>query len=96
VRYVLSALIILAGLLFLLVGVPIIARRGILWLGLTALGLGGVNVLLWYLIVRPYKVREDRREKGLCLGCGYDRRGNVSAVCPECGRNQCDDERLDD
>jgi uncharacterized paraquat-inducible protein A len=27
-----------------------------------------------------------RREKGLCLHCDYDLTGNVSGVCPECGR----------
>lgn len=27
-----------------------------------------------------------RRRHGVCDGCGYDLRGTVSAVCPECGR----------
>lgn len=27
-----------------------------------------------------------RRKRGLCVRCGYDLTGNVSAVCPECGR----------
>ena len=26
-----------------------------------------------------------RRKKGLCLKCGYNLKGNVSGVCPECG-----------
>src|SRR5439155_5802664 len=29
--------------------------------------------------------RRTRRAKGLCVRCGYDLRGNVSGVCPECG-----------
>jgi len=32
-------------------------------------------------------IRTLRRQRlGLCLGCGYDLRGNRSGVCPECGR----------
>ena len=27
-----------------------------------------------------------RRAMGICVGCGYDLTGNVSGVCPECGR----------
>jgi hypothetical protein len=31
--------------------------------------------------------RRRRSRRGLCLGCGYDRRGlGEGAVCPECGR----------
>jgi hypothetical protein len=30
--------------------------------------------------------RYRRSRRGLCLNCGYDLRGNVSGVCPECGR----------
>lgn len=30
--------------------------------------------------------RWHRRRKGLCVRCGYDLRGNVSGVCPECGK----------
>ncbi|MHC4094086.1 MAG: hypothetical protein ACYSVY_28060 [Planctomycetota bacterium] len=33
--------------------------------------------LLWY--------RDRRPPKGCCQGCGYNLRGNVSGVCPECG-----------
>ena len=29
--------------------------------------------------------RRHRARHGLCLRCGYDLRGNVSGVCPECG-----------
>jgi len=32
----------------------------------------------------PYR-RYMRREKGLCLKCGYNLTGNVSGICPECG-----------
>jgi hypothetical protein len=30
--------------------------------------------------------RWDRRRKGMCRQCAYDLTGNVSGVCPECGR----------
>ena len=31
------------------------------------------------------KRRGSQRRAGLCPTCGYDLRGNVSGVCPECG-----------
>lgn len=34
----------------------------------------------------PFAVRRDRRKRGLCVRCGYSLRGNVSGVCPECGK----------
>ena len=27
-----------------------------------------------------------RRKLNSCIGCGYDLRGNISGICPECGR----------
>jgi tellurite resistance protein TehA-like permease len=30
--------------------------------------------------------RERWRSEGRCVGCGYFLRGNVSGVCPECGK----------
>ena len=33
----------------------------------------------------PYR-RYRRRKKGLCPICGYNLTGNVSGVCPECGK----------
>ncbi len=30
-------------------------------------------------------LRRRREKHGLCGGCGYDLRGNVSGLCPECG-----------
>ncbi len=41
-------------------------------------------VPLFIIFRDPYR-RYRREKKGLCLNCGYDRRGNVSGVCPECG-----------
>jgi hypothetical protein len=35
------------------------------------------TAILWY--------RDRRPPKGCCQGCGYNLRGNVSGVCPECG-----------
>ena len=29
--------------------------------------------------------RWQRRQRGQCIGCGYNLRGNVTGVCPECG-----------
>lgn len=33
-------------------------------------------------------VEARRAGAGLCPGCGYDLRGSVGAMCPECGRNE--------
>lgn len=33
---------------------------------------------LGYRIIRPHET--------MCIKCGYDLHGNVSMVCPECGR----------
>lgn len=52
---------------------------------------------LWFMIVAtgawPMLImlrgpirRWRRRKRGLCVGCGYDLRGNVSGVCSECGK----------
>jgi hypothetical protein len=32
--------------------------------------------------------RWRRRRRGLCVGCGYSLTGNVSGVCPECGKDR--------
>ena len=44
--------------------------------------------LSWYptlaLIRSPFR-RWRRRRGGCCLNCGYDLRGNLTGVCPECG-----------
>jgi hypothetical protein len=29
--------------------------------------------------------RRRRASRGMCIQCGYDLRGNISGVCPECG-----------
>ena len=34
----------------------------------------------------PCRRHRRRRKKGLCLECGYDLTGNVSGICPECGK----------
>ena len=38
------------------------------------------------LIRGPWR-RHRRRKRGLCLKCGYNLAGNVSGVCPECGKS---------
>jgi hypothetical protein len=48
--------------------------------------LAAVFVSGWWSIDRPHAVRRHRRSQGLCVQCGYDLTGNVSGVCPECGR----------
>jgi hypothetical protein len=35
-----------------------------------------------------HAVRDARRSRGLCPGCGYDLTGNESGVCPECGEER--------
>lgn len=82
---VLGVLVALAGFTAMCVWGPLLSRLPILWLWLIALGLLGANVLAWYWIVRPHQIREARLDDGLCANCGYDPRGNVSDVCPECG-----------
>ena len=37
--------------------------------------------------IERYRIRR-RITCGLCPACGYDLTGNVSGVCPECGRAQ--------
>jgi hypothetical protein len=39
---------------------------------------------LWLQRRRKRSAREQRRDKGLCVACGYDLRGSA-ALCPECG-----------
>ena len=59
------------------------------WLLLLALGVllcadvvaAGTIVTIFVRVFREVK----RRLRGLCLHCGYDLRGNVSGICPECG-----------
>ena len=62
-----------------------------LWGGLPAgympLALFGVVGVVFYIFFeRPARQALSRRANGLCLGCGYDLTGNVSGVCPECGK----------
>ena len=53
--------------------------RGVLRAGLYAAGF-----VVAYRLANAPLMRRLRRARGLC-GCGYDLRGNVSGVCPECG-----------
>ncbi|MCH7814157.1 MAG: hypothetical protein IID40_09075 [Planctomycetes bacterium] len=39
-----------------------------------------------FIICTPIRRRRFRRAHGLCIYCGYDLTGNVSARCPECGK----------
>jgi hypothetical protein len=49
-------------------------------------------LFMWYVMALPGKVIATWRERkrlaeGQCKLCGYDLTGNVSGVCPECGRS---------
>ena len=39
--------------------------------------------------VRGPVKRYRRRKRHQCTECGYDRSGNTSGVCPECGHENC-------
>jgi hypothetical protein len=55
-------------------------------LPLAAMGFGaGALMPMMFGVVR----RRLRRTKSLCTQCGYDLTGNVSGVCPECGKICC-------
>lgn len=41
---------------------------------------------LWWLLTRNRSRQRYRLRHGLCVGCGYSLAGNVSGICPECGR----------
>lgn len=62
------------------------------WLGGVTGGLsGGIGFIGANLLYRrPIQVvlREKLNQLGMpiCIGCGYDLRGNTSGACPECGR----------
>lgn len=55
-----------------------------------AFGAFAASILtLWFVRKRINRnVRRELNRRGMptCLGCGYDLTGNVSGVCPECGR----------
>ena len=48
---------------------------------------GSATLLLWAGVAHLRDADQDRRRaaENRCLACGYDLRGNVSGVCPECG-----------
>jgi hypothetical protein len=63
-------------------------KRGFLHSGLSFPLWGLLALLAVYPIVafsRGPLRRRRRRGRGLCIRCGYDLKGNVSGVCPECG-----------
>jgi len=86
---VVTAAMIGASTLILVVAPIVLSRRGpngwfdvALLIGTFVLALAGY----FYVIFRPEIRKWRRRRAGLCLGCGYDRRGTaLDARCPECG-----------
>ena len=48
--------------------------------------------ILWLLTLGPFTARRMiRRKRGHCIKCGYDLRGTSGAVCPECGKELCEE-----
>jgi hypothetical protein len=45
--------------------------------------LAGWVLCCWY---HRWKTGEAWNEQGMCINCGYNLTGNVSGVCPECGK----------
>ncbi|MDB5332792.1 MAG: hypothetical protein JWP03_3943 [Phycisphaerales bacterium] len=41
--------------------------------------------IIW-LALRPWRWQPFAGRMGICPRCGYDRSGNMSGTCPECGR----------
>jgi hypothetical protein len=55
------------------------------WYPLPFFGVYPSAALLWW-VAFPFR-RWLRSARGLCPVCRYDLTGNVSGICPECGRN---------
>jgi hypothetical protein len=65
------------------------------WLLLTIFGLPVLGIAAWHLVIfLIVRVRRLRQCDGCCAGCGYNLTGNVSGICPECGRRAMQDEML--
>lgn len=58
-----------------------------LWLPIASLA--ALAFVSWYSRIKPF----IRRPNSCCKNCGYDLRGNVSGLCPECGRTIPDKQR---
>ena len=53
-----------------------------------AAGAGTMPVVALSLAAGRARRRRSRLEVGRCAACGYNLRGNVSGVCPECGETR--------
>ena len=62
-------------------------RAGIV--AVAAMGAAGALLCCWewWTTVRPARLWVGRYARGHCPACGYDLTGNVSGVCPECGKD---------
>ena len=60
--------------------------------GVCAAAVGAGTAAVRYVLERPEEMRRERMRATKCPQCGYDLRGNVTRVCPECGA--CVDVRL--
>jgi hypothetical protein len=61
-------------------------------LGLIIVLGGGLVTAQEHFLIRPHvqcSLREQLVERGvpICIGCGYDLRGQIQPRCPECGRS---------
>lgn len=57
--------------------------QSVLLIPLWALALAALGASVWAWLA--YRRHRDRDRPGHCDRCGYDLKGNVSGVCPECG-----------
>jgi hypothetical protein len=72
---------LVAGLVFVSAPVP----DGLWLVAAMVVAAVAVACAAWWHGVRPDELRLSRFVRGQCERCGYDLRGNVSGVCPECG-----------
>jgi hypothetical protein len=49
------------------------------------------GVSLSCLLLPQMRAWTRQATKGVCAGCGYNLRGNVSGICPECGKPDSQD-----
>lgn len=88
-----AMLLIGAGLLSVASGFGLLSRlqRGGFgdfgWMGVAVAAVGAIagGIVLATVGFRAI-LRTGLGDVGHCLGCGYNLHGNISGVCPECGR----------
>ncbi len=71
-------------------GAGLVAGAVVLTFAVASAAVAGVLLGIWFAfstVATPLSRWLQRRTPaaGHCVGCGYNLRGNVSGVCPECG-----------